>query len=71
MAVKTKREWYVIEGSTVLWGPTTAGGAAQFQRARGAGLIVATMPVAIPTPNEPDYVPPPWVVEARKQARAR
>jgi hypothetical protein len=67
-----KREWYVIEGDSVLWGPTTAGGAAQFVRARGSGLVVATMPGAIPPPpEEQGFPPPPWVVEARQRARTR
>lgn len=72
---KSRQQWYVINGASVVWGPTTLGGAAQYQRVHG-GTVVATQPDAIPRPpegwpDEPGYNPPPWIVEARKRALAK
>lgn len=67
-----ERQWYVIDLDTreVLWGPTTCGGAAVFQRNNG-GEVVATMPNAIP-PHPDDVrdgkaIPPPRRSKARRK----
>lgn len=72
---KSRKDWFVLNGGSVVFGPSTCGGAATYQRIYG-GTVVATQPDAIPRPpegwpNEPGYNPPPWVVEARKRALAK
>jgi hypothetical protein len=71
---KSLQQWFVLDGGSVVFGPTTCGGAGQFARIYG-GVVVATQPDAVPRPpegfpDEPGYNPPPWIVECRKRAAA-